>query len=141
MNPQLEQIRRGLREPSDRASALELAARVDVEDLKELFPELLGLASFVHGLTARCRDILLRLPRPWLLVHLERQAEPLLAAGGYEEYRALLTLYMQIDPELARRLAERAAQDSDADIQEAGEDFLRQLAQKQDATVPKKATA
>jgi hypothetical protein len=136
-----EQLRQDLCEPGKRALALETAARLDEGDLQQLFPDLLELASFVHGLTVRCRELILRLPRPWLLTHLEGQAELYLAAGGYEEYRALLTLNFQVDQGLTRRLAERALRNADPDIHEAGEDFLRLVEERENAATPSAALA
>jgi hypothetical protein len=118
-------VRHGLHAPGERAAALDAAARLTIDELQDLFPDLLALASFVHGLTERCRELILRLPRAWLLANIERHAAPLLSAGGEEEYRALLDLYDRIDPALASQLAERAAQADDEDIKEAGNDYLR----------------
>jgi hypothetical protein len=64
------------------------------------------------------------LPRDWLVAHIERYAESLLGYEDYEEYRRLLELYSLIDRDPTLRLARRAAAHDDADIKEAGEDFL-----------------
>jgi hypothetical protein len=121
----VELVRRGLDQPGERATALDVAAELRGDELQLLFPDLLSLASFGHGLTERCRQILLRLPAPWLRTHVEVAATPLLAAGGAEEYQALLPLCERIDPALARSLAGRAAASADPEIQEVGEDYLR----------------
>jgi hypothetical protein len=123
----VELVRHGLQEPGERAVALDVASRLETEEVQELLPDLLALASFGHGLTERCRELILRLSRPWLLSHVEQYAEPILASGGDEEYRALLGLYTRIDPTLALKLAHRAAQSPDAAIKEAGEESLLTL--------------
>jgi hypothetical protein len=117
-------VRLGLRQPGERAVALDVASRLRTDEIQVLFPDLLALASFGHGLTDQCRELILRLPRAWLLSQVERHAEPLLADGGDEEYRALLGLYARIDPALALNLARRAAQHADSAVKEAGEDYL-----------------
>jgi hypothetical protein len=119
-------VRSGLDKPAERAAALDVASRLKTEEVKELFPDLLALASYGHGLTRRCQELILGLPRPWLLAHVERHAEPILSNAGDEEYRAFLGLYAQLDRGLATRLAQRAIQSDDVEIREAGEDYLRQ---------------
>ncbi len=109
---------------SDRHIAMDLLPYLNVSELKQLFEELVFLASFSHGAVQHIRDQILRLPRKWVLTRIEDVAEPLLAKGTYDEYRRLLELYSLLDPALTRRLAERAAQHSAPDIQEAGQDFL-----------------
>lgn len=96
-------------------------------ELQQIFPDLVFLASVSHGAIQNVRDAILSLPREWVLANIERVAEPLLEKGGYEEYRRLLELYIQLDKELARRLALRATNQQDEDIREAGIDFLNEL--------------
>lgn len=117
-------IRKGLEQPTERTAALNVAALLPVDKRRELFGDLLALASFGHGLTGEARRIILSLPRDWLLTHIEEHAEPLLAYDDYEEYRRLLELYSLIDRDLTLRLARRAAEHADPDIREAGEEFL-----------------
>ncbi|MDX1945770.1 MAG: hypothetical protein SFU86_10270 [Pirellulaceae bacterium] len=99
----------------------------------ELFPDLVHLASWQHGLIQSARDAIRRLPRAWVLARIEAEAEPLLAGSSeqaqFEEYRRLLELYEQLgDSALIRRLAERAAAHHDEDVREAGQDTLGRLA-------------
>jgi hypothetical protein len=83
-----------------------------------------GLAVVRDG-----QDVILRLPREWLLDRIESVAEPLLQNGSYDDYRRFLELYIKIDPLLTERLAMKAAASSDSDIREADEDFMEILAQ------------
>lgn len=93
-------------------------------ELQELFDDLVFQASYAHGEIKAVRDVILSLPREWVISNIESVAEPLLADGTYDEYRRLLELFALLDPLLTKRLAERAAQHSDPDIQEVGHDFL-----------------
>ncbi len=93
-------------------------------DLQALFSELVSLASSAHGALEAIREAILSLPREWVLARVEAVAEPLLADGTYDEYRRLLELYELLDPVLTHKLAARAVQHPDPDIQEAGQDFL-----------------
>ena len=122
----VELVRAGLGAPSERPSALGIAGFLTEDERKELFPDLLALASYCHGLTITARDLVLSLPKEWLLAHIEEAAEPLLHYG-YEEYRGLTEVYIRLDRDLAYKLAHRAAADSDEDIKEAGEDLLERL--------------
>lgn len=117
-------LRIGLR-GSDRHVALALLPYLTVEELKQLFEELIFLASFSHGAIQFVRDQILRLPREWVMERIETVADSLLAEGTYEEFRRLLELYDTLDPELTQSLALRAIQHSDPDIREAGKDFLK----------------
>jgi hypothetical protein len=87
------------------------------------------LASWLHGETKVVHDIILSLPHEWVLSNIELIAEPYLQKGSDEEYRAFLYLYMQIDKDLTKRLASRAAIDSDFEIREAGIEYLEKLKQ------------
>jgi hypothetical protein len=112
----------------DRQAALALLPRLDAEDLEPLFGDLIYLASFSHGPIQLARDAIRLLPRGWVLAHIEQAAEPLLRRGDWDTYRRLLELYEQLDPDLTRRLAERAAVQPDPDTREAGDEFLHRIA-------------
>jgi hypothetical protein len=120
-------VRRGLSTAGERTAALEVAPLLSVAERQQLFEELLALAGYFHGQAGAAREIILSLPRAWLLANIEPHAERLLRDGTYEEYRLLFELYIKIDRDLAARLARRAATQPDEDIREAGEDFLLRL--------------
>jgi len=108
----------------DRATALTVATSLTVDELQELIGPLMFLASFSHGSIGAVRDLICSLPRAWLLNNIEREAEPLLQEGTYDEYRRFLELYELLDAGMTQRLARRAAAHSDPDIREAGEEYL-----------------
>ena len=110
-----------------RATAIRLLEYLTPAELEAIFPDLVGLASWAHGGIRRVRDIILSLPRAWVLDRIEPAAEPLLARGTDEEYRRFLELYTELDHDLALRLASRAATHSDECIREVGEEFLEDL--------------
>lgn len=108
----------------DKHTAIYVLKSLKPTELQELFDVLVFHASYSHGAIGSIRDAILSLPHDWVLAKIDGVAEPLLANGTYDEYRRLLELYALLDPGLTRRLAERAAQNPDPDIREAGEDFL-----------------
>lgn len=120
-------IRKALRDPVQRGTALRTLFDMQIKERQQLFDDLVDLASVGHADIALCRKVILSLPRDWVVSHIESSAEPLLYQGTYEEYRRLLELYIDIDHDLAYRLATRALQNNDADIREAGEDFIERL--------------
>ena len=120
-------LRRALDNPGERILALETAALLPIDQRQSLFFDLLTCASYCHGATALSRDLILSLPREWVLQHIEDAAEPILQTGGYEEYQALLDLYFLLDQDLTRRLATRALNQSDPELNEIASDFLTEL--------------
>ena len=118
----VEMLRESLR-GEDRFAALSVARSLNQDEKMQLFAEWVYLASWAHGAIQLARDIILSLPRDWVLANIERESEPYLQDGTYDEYRRFLELYSQLDPELKSKLADRARQHSDPDIREAGEDF------------------
>lgn len=120
-------VKRGLHQPAERSAALRIAARLPARQKRALLPDLVSLASFVHGSTREARNIILSLSREWLRENIEKYAEPILQRGDYEEYASLLELYMRIDHDLALRLALRAVAHNDPDIRDVGETFLADL--------------
>lgn len=112
---------------NDRFTAISIAGYLTKDELLQLFPDLLSLASFSHGAIETVRDLIKSLPLERVLDNIEQVAEPLLNEGGYDEYRRLLELYVEIDRDLAIKLAKKALENSDYDIREAGEDFMKKL--------------
>lgn len=116
-----------MQKPSHRGTALRIIPLLPVKERMELFEELVELASFGHSDISLCRDIIVNLPKEFLLSYIENTAEKLLAIGTDEEYRRLLELYILIDENLTRKLALRALENDVEDIREAGEDFIESL--------------
>jgi hypothetical protein len=109
------------------SAAINLIQYMSLEERKELLCELVGLASSAHGLTRAAQELILSLPRDWLLAHIEPCVDRVLENATYEEYWAMLTLYRMLDESLMRKLAERAFQNDDPNVKDAGEHFLGEL--------------
>ncbi len=120
-------LRSALRTASQRGAALRLFPFYAIEERQQVFDDLVRLCSVGHVDIALCREAVRSLERDWVLASIERSAAGVLATGGGEEYRRLLELYVELDLDLARRLATRAAQHADGDVREAGQDFLGRL--------------
>ena len=123
----VELFRAGLHDPVTRPYTLELVSFLKDEDRTELFADVLALASFSSGATKAARALILGLPREWVLANIEETAEPFLRDGTYDEYRSILELYLELNQSLTYKLARRAAEHTDPDINEAGQDFLEKL--------------
>ncbi len=123
----VELIRLALQNPLERATALKIINYLRNEERQSLFNELIKLASVGHSDIELVRRAILAFDKMWLLENIETQAESVLENGTDEEYRRLLELYTQLDDKLTQRLAAKAAQHPDIDIQEVGEDFQNYL--------------
>lgn len=119
-------VRYGLRTGHGRHTAIYMLRSLKQIELQELFDDLMFCVSHGHGAVDAIREVILSLPREWVLARIEAAAEPLLIDATYDEYRRLLELYELLDPVLTQKLAMRAMQHWDPDIREAGEDFLKQ---------------
>jgi hypothetical protein len=110
--------------PPSLGAALELVKMLNPEQLKMVLPELLDWAVFDHGSMIWFHEQILRIPLDWLKNNIEIDVERFLNLTGdnlYVEYACLLQLYSKIDHDLTLRLAERALQHSDRDVQDMGE--------------------
>ena len=110
----------------DRVVALKLAEYLSESEHKQLFNLWVGGASH-HKYVSLYRKFILALPRDWVLERVEAVAEPYLINGDLEEYARYLELYLLLDEELTRKLAQRALAHSDPDVVEAGQDFIEIL--------------
>ena len=125
-------IHNGLNNPGYRGTALRLLLYLGVEEIIPFFDLLVNLASVGHSDIGLVREVILSLPKDFLLANIEKSAEAVLRDAmkhedSYEEYRRLLELYIEIDPDLTKRLAERALESDDEDIREAGSDAMECL--------------
>lgn len=123
-------IRQALNNASDRGTALRLILYLDIKERLLFFDDLVSLASVDHSDVELVWNVILSLPKDFLLANIEKSAEPVLnnaVEEAYVEYRCLLTLYLKIDHHLTYRLAQRALQSEDEDVREAGEDFMELL--------------
>jgi hypothetical protein len=110
-----------------RQVTLRILQWVPIDERKELLPDLLYLARAVSGYISQFRCVILSLPKDWLLDHIEEAAEPILRKGDDQEYRCLLELYTHIDPELTKKLAQRALASKDPSVREVGQEYLQKL--------------
>jgi len=66
---------------SQRHTALAVAKCLRPQQLQELLSDLLELASFLHGQTAYAVDLILTMPREWVLSNIENYATRILEQG------------------------------------------------------------
>jgi tRNA A37 N6-isopentenylltransferase MiaA len=120
-------IRKALKNPLERPTALKIIHYLTQDEGKSLFNELIKLASVGHSDIELVRHAIFSYDKTWLLENIETQAKSVLENGTDEEYRQLLELYIQLDDKLTQRLIIKALQHQDIDIQEVGEDFQNYL--------------
>jgi hypothetical protein len=81
----------------NRAAAVALLQKMSLEEKQSLFPELIHLARSVHGPTGAVREIILSLPREWVLERIDAQVEAILRNEEYDDYWMFLELYEKLD--------------------------------------------
>lgn len=120
---QMDTFQEGLWAHIDAVPSLEPATRgTAVRYLLELACQSQNVQNIMLG-----RKAILSLPRDWLLLNIERYAEPLLQLEDEWEYRRLAEIYEQLGRDLARHLALRGLASQDGGIREAAQDLVRRL--------------
>jgi len=119
-------LRRAIKSGNARL-ALGVANALPVSEKMALFSLFVMVASEGTGLVQIARDIIASLPREWVLDRINEEAEPYLKDGTDWEFRRFLERYCELDSGLAINLARRAAAHPDAEVREAGEEFLQAL--------------
>jgi len=114
-----------LRSPSERYIALSLAESFTPDELKSMFGTLVFTASWAHPHTQTARELVLKIPRQWVLDHIEPVMEPILATDDPDEFRRMLELARVLDHALLSKLCQRAVNHTNSEIREAGHDFLQ----------------
>lgn len=104
--------------------AIDLVSSYPESERVVFFKQLILMSSYVNGFTEECRNLILELPRDWVMKNIEAEIDGVLDNGGYEEYRCLLELCCELDRDLMIKFAKRALDSSDEDIRDAGADFL-----------------
>jgi hypothetical protein len=122
-------VRRAVRRGQDSVTVATILEVLDVEELKQLFDELIYLASWVQGSAGSVRTAIARIPKDWTIQHLPSVAALILSDPQTtpDAYRRLLELYYGIDHDLTRALALQALGHTDTEVREAGADFLDAL--------------
>ncbi len=123
-------VREGLRS-RDRFTALSVVPYLTLPERMQLFSDLVSVARAAHGPVEAVWNLILALPRDWVLAHIEQEVEPILEQDEEDDYWMFLQLYERLDRDLTLRLAHRAAKHSDPDIRELGEDSLQRLSDPQ----------
>ncbi|NTX25848.1 hypothetical protein HT746_01570 [Burkholderia pyrrocinia] len=117
-------VKRAFSVPEERAMAIDLVSSYPESERVVFFKQLILMSSYVNGFTEECRNLILELPRDWVMKNIEAEIDGVLDNGGYEEYRCLLELCCELDRDLMIKFAKRALDSSDEDIRDAGADFL-----------------
>ena len=119
-------LRSGLRNREEKDCVLRLVRNLGPEIREELLEEFVQLAcqsSYVPSIL-QAREILAALPRNRTVARFEHAIEPILASGDEWIYRRALEAAALLDVGLTLRIAERASQNQDPEIKNAGDEFL-----------------
>jgi len=118
----------------DRHTALQALFVLETEDLKLLFPALVGLTMPYNSGTYAALELIQSLPFQWVMSELESTVLEQYATNQYSEEGDKGTAYMILlndtetrDHEKALELALWAVTSSDEEIREAGMEFFQKL--------------
>jgi hypothetical protein len=107
--------------PSERELALDLISFMDDSERTFFLEQLVDLASFQNGLLEFCQDMILELPRDYVIKNIEKIIDRILDVGSWEEYSAMIILCELLDNEkLAEKYMRRALESEDEEIREIG---------------------
>lgn len=116
-------VRRALHTPNERKTALRLIPYLTNEKQQFLINDLIEVASVSHSDIQLCREVILGLPRGWLLDNIKGSLDKVLSNGLSEEYRRLIELCVPIDIHLTKVLVEQALRHQDSQVRQVGKDF------------------
>lgn len=116
----------------DNYTALKILPDLKTEDLKSVFPALVGLLMPYNGLTYAALELIRLLPFEWVMNEMESAVLQQYATNKHSEEGDKGTAYMILINDTkaqgrhddALKLARRAAASTDKDIRETGMEFL-----------------
>lgn len=108
----------------DRVVAFSVLRHLNEEEKIGVFDLLVYYSSFTHGSVVFFQDIILSLPKEWVIKNIERYADSILNGGDEDEYRRMLELYFRLDYSLTLILANRAMLNTNLAIREVGKEFV-----------------
>ncbi|HEX2623604.1 MAG TPA: hypothetical protein VHL11_25765 [Phototrophicaceae bacterium] len=123
----VEFIRRSLRE-SKSYQAWQIIKVMPAQEVQKLPGELLSYAAYAAGGYVHVsQEIILGLPREWVLANIEQYASPILENDDYIDYVGLLDLYEKLDRDLMLCLVQQGLTMNDADIRAEAAEVLKKL--------------
>jgi hypothetical protein len=134
-NDKVSIFKQGLRKTSQRGTTLRILLILDDSVKRDLFFELVDLASVGHSDIELCREVIKSIhQRDWVVSNIERCVSEILQHGTDEEYRRIAELYLDLDKMLLKKHIHRALRHEDRDVKEVGQDFQKYVA----IIIPKK---
>ena len=116
-------VKQGLESARDAHLAFQMAKALTEEEKLTLLPILLGWCSSMKY-SKEARDLILHMPREYLLENIEVAVEPTLAQNDFLDWVNILSLFADLDLAVAHRQANKMLAHSDSELREWGEEFL-----------------
>ena len=114
----------------DWRAALFLIKSIKLDELQDILEDLIYLIYNRDSAYLEVCDLILKIPKDYLLSHIKDFIEPYFANATYYEYRKFLELFIKIDADLTEQLARKAIESKDYDMREAAEEYLEKLGKK-----------
>ena len=112
--------------PEDIIVAIDIIRRLPGTQRVLFFDQLMLMASYMSGFTGYCHDLILELPRGWVMENIDRHLDAILSSGDYDTYNCLLALCEKLDSKLTIQSAQRAQHSTDDDIRDLGSRILQE---------------
>jgi hypothetical protein len=125
-NDVLKTIHKAFYYPAQRGAAFELIHWMGRDKRSEFLPELVELASYANRYTSVAREVILGLPRRWLIENIQAAYEPIVRgeSAHEEEFGLLLSLLEELDSSLAKGFALRATKHQKEEVRNLGTAYL-----------------
>jgi hypothetical protein len=127
----IDLLKESLSKPTEESDiALDVIACLpDINAKKELFDYLFPYAIELETKSPfnQAEQIILSLPKEWLIIKLQEKAEEVLKSKSPEITSGMLNIYSAIDRTTAKRLAQKALENPDEYSKDIGKHFLAEL--------------
>ena len=122
-------VRSAFKNREHRHHAFLMIRYMTIEERKALLDILVGSAYSNSGLRSLATELILSIPKEWLIANIEKYTEPILGRreNAADYCSGFLSLFSDIDDALTLRLAQRAVRSEDEDVREIGEFYLERL--------------
>jgi hypothetical protein len=127
-NDKVSIFKKGLCKTSQRGTTLRTLL-ISYDTIKrDLFFELVDLASVGHSDIELCREVIKSIhQRDWVISNIEHCVSEILRHATDEEYRRIAELYLELDKVLLKKHIHRALRHQEMDVNEVGQDFQKYI--------------
>ena len=105
-------------------ASFQVLERFTPQALIPFLQDLLSLVAYSQRHINEAAELIIKMPRDWVVANIEKESEQLLSENSYYEYQQIMSLYQDLDQELASRFAQSTLTNPDPDIRDIGKYYL-----------------